>query len=150
MNHYSKGPISREQNRPEARRHPWSLVPTLIFYMRSSTVDPARQRDWTARLRSGDTAVFELIYRAYHLVLWKYAYQFVHSRDAAQDIVQDVFVDLWDRRETLEIRKTLEAYLFIAVRNRAMDVVRHETRIAQAAESGEIGSMAGVGEASPG
>lgn len=93
-------------------------------------------------------AAFEAMYRAYHVPLWKYAYQFVHSRDAAQDVVQDVFVDLWERRTSLAIYRGLEAYLFVAVRNRAMDTVRRETRITEAEQGGDIAAMAGIGEAS--
>ncbi len=67
-------------------------------------------------LRKGDQQAFEAIYRKY----WKKLYTFARNRlrfeDAAEEIVQDVFTSLWLKRETLVIRKSLQSYLYSAVR----------------------------------
>lgn len=48
------------------------------------------------------------------------------SRDTAQDIVQDVFIALWTRAETLNIQGDVRSYLWAATRNHARMVLRHE------------------------
>jgi RNA polymerase sigma-70 factor (ECF subfamily) len=63
----------------------------------------------------------------------------VASSDLAQDVVQDVFVRLWDIRHALQIRGSVAGYLYRAVRNRARDLNAHEQaqhRLASHAYSG--------------
>jgi RNA polymerase sigma-70 factor (ECF subfamily) len=48
----------------------------------------------------------------------------IESSDAAEDIVQDVFIWLWEHRETLEVRGTLRSYLYGSVRNHTLTALR--------------------------
>lgn len=57
--------------------------------------------------------------------LCKYAFRYVRSREAAEDIVQEVFVHLWERGDELQLRDPLP-YLYRAVHNRALSYLRHE------------------------
>jgi RNA polymerase sigma-70 factor (ECF subfamily) len=77
------------------------------------------------RIRDGDLEAFELLYRTYFVSLWEFAYRYLHDTDAAQDVVQDVLVALWDRREALTGHERIPPYLYAAVRYRALDAVRH-------------------------
>jgi len=83
------------------------------------------------RIRAGDSAAFDTIYTDYFERLWRFAYQSVHSRDVAIDVVQDVFTDVWVRRASWE-PTSVSAYLFRAVRNRLVSRRRHETTVASA------------------
>lgn len=48
----------------------------------------------------------------------------VHDRKASEDIVQDVFLALWERREEVDFDRPLLPLLFVAVKNRAIDLLR--------------------------
>jgi RNA polymerase sigma-70 factor, ECF subfamily len=78
------------------------------------------------RLRAGDLAAFEELYMTTFAGLWRFANAQVHSREVAEEIVHDVFTTVWLRREALDIRGSIEGYLYGAVRRRAMQVYRHE------------------------
>lgn len=67
-----------------------------------------------------DEEAFEAIYREYWLRLYDFALAKVHDPDVAEEIVQDLFVNLWEKRKGL-IVSNLSGYLFVAVRNRVMD-----------------------------
>jgi RNA polymerase sigma-70 factor (ECF subfamily) len=78
------------------------------------------------RLRLDDAqALNELLHR-YGAWLIGVADVIVKSADLAQDIVQDVFIWLWNTRDRLEIRGNVAAYLYRAVRNRATNAQAHE------------------------
>ncbi len=77
-----------------------------------------------ARLRAGDVAAFESIYRFYHPVLCGFVYGYVGTREEAEEVAQDVLCALWDRREQLVVRTTLAAYVYGAARYRALDALK--------------------------
>lgn len=63
---------------------------------------------------------FEALYRRYWRPLYDYARAKTGDGDAAEELVQALFVTLWEKRETLQIGN-LQAYLFTALRNRIID-----------------------------
>lgn len=83
--------------------------------------------DVVARIRAGDDAAFESVFRAYYEALCAFCYRYVKSSERAEDLVQDVFGALWTARASLEIRTSLRAYLYAAVRNRALNLRKHDT-----------------------
>jgi RNA polymerase sigma-70 factor (ECF subfamily) len=87
---------------------------------------PAANRELVERLRAGDQAAFEAIFRAHYASLADYAKGLVHSRDAAEDVVQEVFVALWTHRDRLATPDNLVAYLYRSVRNRGLNFLRHQ------------------------
>lgn len=79
-----------------------------------------RDRDLVLRIQSGDDDAFEQLFRMYADVLCSFAADHVGDR-VAEDIVQSVFCDLWDRREEWTPPTNVKAYLYRAVRNTALD-----------------------------
>lgn len=77
-----------------------------------------------------DTAALTEAYRAFRAPLVRYAHRFTGDADAARDVVQDVFVKLWERRETLAIETSLQALLYTMTRNRALNDHRRRAHIA--------------------
>ncbi|MDD4645629.1 MAG: RNA polymerase sigma-70 factor [Bacteroidales bacterium] len=73
----------------------------------------------------GDLADFEKLFKANYSQLCSYAHLFLNDRDAAEDVVQDVFFKLWKNRDELSVNTTLKSYLFRAVRNGCMNVIEH-------------------------
>jgi RNA polymerase sigma-70 factor (ECF subfamily) len=72
------------------------------------------------RLGSDDPQAFEDIYRRYWKRLYDFAYSKTRDADASEEIVQELFVTLWERRHSLQV-KNLQSYLFTSVRNRVID-----------------------------
>jgi len=68
------------------------------------------------RLRDGDAAAYTELFDHYQPVLFVYARKVVKDRDEAADIVQEVFISVWDKRETVEFSSSVLAYLCSAVR----------------------------------
>lgn len=69
---------------------------------------------------------FQEIYHQHFNGLANYAYSVLKDKDAAKDVVQDVFLDLWNKRETLSIKTSLEAYLVRAVKFKSIDFIRKD------------------------
>lgn len=97
--------------------------------LRLSSADDSAERNTeefglVARVRDSDTVAFELLFARYFRVLHAFANAYVHSQDAAEDIVQDVFARLWDDRARWQVRTNVKAYLFTAVRNQALNTLR--------------------------
>lgn len=68
---------------------------------------------------------YKAIFRKYHANLLFYATRMVGEEEAA-DVVQDVFVALWNQRETMEIGEQIRAFLYRAVYTRALNVIKHK------------------------
>ena len=81
-----------------------------------------------ARIRAGDTHAFEQLFRRYAEPLYDCAYGYVGSRDAAQEVVQQLFVTLWERRRIWQVSGTVATYLYRAVRNGSLNALRSNRR----------------------
>ena len=77
------------------------------------------------RIRAGDSDAFDALFRANYAGLVGTAERMLGRRDVAEEIVQDVMLELWRRRETLVVDDSLRGYLFRATRNRALNHLRH-------------------------
>ena len=82
-------------------------------------------RELLARLRDGDERAFDAIFRAWYAPLVRMAEGMLRQRAVAEEVVQDVMLELWRRRETLSPDGSPQAYLFQATRNRALNHLRH-------------------------
>ena len=78
------------------------------------------------RIRAGDESACEALYRAYRGPLWRFAYSYVHSPEVAEELVQDVFLALWRNRSEAGARGCIRTWLYAAVRNQALNHLRHE------------------------
>jgi RNA polymerase sigma-70 factor, ECF subfamily len=76
------------------------------------------------RLRAGDESAFDVVFRTHYSSLVGLAESLLKSREQAEDISQDVMLELWRRREALVLTDSLRSYLLRAVRNRAFNELR--------------------------
>lgn len=72
-------------------------------------------KDLLINLRSGNAVAFDEIYKRYWKSLYGEAYKRLKNKNDSFDVVQNVFVDIWAKRDTLKIQQ-LKAYLFQATR----------------------------------
>jgi RNA polymerase sigma-70 factor (ECF subfamily) len=77
------------------------------------------------KIRKGDEQAFEQLFREYYSDLCSFAHQFTKCNERAKDIVQEVFVTVWKRRQNWNIHRSVKAYLFKAVRNSAINQINH-------------------------
>ncbi|MEA2766474.1 MAG: hypothetical protein QOK07_2878 [Gemmatimonadaceae bacterium] len=89
------------------------------------------ERDLQQRIRSGDESAFDAIFRAHYPRLVKMAEWVVGERAAAEEIAQEVMLELWRRRESLQVEQSFGAYLIRSTRNRALNHVRHQKIVAR-------------------
>jgi len=80
--------------------------------------------EWLARIRAGEVLAFERVFFVHAAPLRRFTRAMVRSEASAEDIVQEVFAHLWERRETVEVKTTLRSYLYAAARGRALMMLR--------------------------
>ena len=113
-----------------------------------SVAVPTEEWNLVARIRGSDEKAFESLYLAHHDELWRFAYNYVRSRDIAEELVQDVFLAVWGSRETWDVHTRVRAWLFASVRHLALNHLRHERivarmiGVAQAASGGDAATEA--------
>ncbi|HWZ59622.1 MAG TPA: sigma-70 family RNA polymerase sigma factor [Gemmatimonadaceae bacterium] len=97
-----------------------------------------------ARTRAGDTAAFETLFHTYYAPLCQLVDSYVRSSGTAEEIVQSLFLRLWEQRATWTVRDTVRVYLYGAARRRALDFLKHE-RVVQRFERAAAGDLIGRG-----
>ena len=86
----------------------------------------AGERALQERIRGGDEAAFDTVFRDNYAHLVRMAESLVRERALAEEIAQDVMLELWRRRETIEVEQSFRAYLLRSTRNRALNHIRHQ------------------------
>lgn len=69
---------------------------------------------------------FETIYLNYFSRMKYFAQVYISSEADAENIVQDVFTELWERKDMIDSYTNLVAYLFTSVRNKCLNYLRHQ------------------------
>jgi RNA polymerase sigma-70 factor (family 1) len=86
---------------------------------------------WAEEIQAGNARAFSLLFDTYYIPLCQYAYRFSNGNtEATEDIVQEVFTRIWERRTTWIPKITVKAYLYRSVHNQAISNLRkakHET-----------------------
>jgi len=77
-------------------------------------------------LKEGDRPAYIEIYTRYNSLLYLYAYKKLRNTEEAKDVVQDVFIQLWNRHQQLSFDTSLAGYLYQSVRNRALNIFAHQ------------------------
>lgn len=70
-----------------------------------------------AKLKAGDERAFQQLFEKHHKDIFRYAYSLIKSREHAQEIVQDVFIKVWVKRETLKPNLSFKSFLFTIAKN---------------------------------
>lgn len=71
-----------------------------------------------------DEAALQKLFDAYYSSLCRFASGYLSDADAAEDIVQQVFINLWNHREEIQPDKQIKSYLFTSVKNRCLNHIR--------------------------
>jgi len=86
------------------------------------------EQDLLQKIAEGDDRAFAEMFRAYYEPLSKYIFTLVGSVQMCEEIVQDVFVKIWENRSALPKMDKFTSYLFILTRNYTIDGIRRDVR----------------------
>tara|TARA_Y100001972_G_scaffold129294_1_gene196268 strand:+ start:2555 stop:3145 length:591 start_codon:yes stop_codon:yes gene_type:complete len=75
-------------------------------------------------LKRGDNEAFKRIYELFWESLYAIGYNRLQSAKDVEDIIQELFVDLWNKRDTIQIKESLRTYLFTAMKYKVIDHLR--------------------------
>lgn len=79
------------------------------------------------RVRKGDRIAFNELYRQYYLSLRSYA-ELLLDEEESEDVVQDVFLNVWLRKEGLDDSQSLQGYLLRSVYNSSLNILKKKGR----------------------
>ena len=82
------------------------------------------QINWE-QIRLGNKPAFEQVFRSYYSLLCRYAKSLLNDLDEAEEVVQNTFYIIWNKRESLEIKTSVKAYLYKAVHNDCLNKLKH-------------------------
>ena len=77
-------------------------------------------------LKRGKKKAFKKVFAIYYPRLEKYACYFISNLQEAEDIVQDVFVQVWENRDSIKTDSNFDSWLFTLVRNRCLNVLKKQ------------------------
>ncbi|MES2828063.1 MAG: RNA polymerase sigma-70 factor [Bacteroidota bacterium] len=86
-------------------------------------------------LREANSYSYTEIFERYNRLLLRHAFRLLSNDDEAYDVVQDVFLQLWHKKEEINIKSSLSAYLFTAVKNRIFKLFAHKEVVIRYAAS---------------
>ena len=76
----------------------------------------------TSLLNESDHQAYTIIYDRYKFLLYAHAYKKLQDREEARDVVQEVFVTLWNKRAGIDAQSNLAGYLYTALRNTILNI----------------------------
>lgn len=79
-------------------------------------------------IRNKDKKVFEAFYKKYYRQLFTLAFRYVGQTEAAEEIVHDLFINIWNKADQLNIRYAMKSYLFRAIVNAALNFLKKEKK----------------------
>lgn len=96
-----------------------SLIECQNVVVEYSNIDPV------SSIKNGNEAAFEKVFKTYFRNLHAFAYTFMKDDIIAEEIVQNVFFRIWEKKEQLQIDDSLKAYLYRSVHNESLNHLKH-------------------------
>ncbi|MGE0090069.1 MAG: RNA polymerase sigma-70 factor [Bacteroidales bacterium] len=75
-------------------------------------------------IKNGNLKIFEQLFRLYYKQLCSFANKYLQSYDSAEEVVQDIFYQIWKKRNEINIKTSLKSYLFTSVKNNCLQQLR--------------------------
>jgi RNA polymerase sigma-70 factor (family 1) len=82
-----------------------------------------KQEHLIKQLREGHERAYEALFKTYYTELVIHANKYLHDIESAKEIVQDLFVNIYEKRYNLDINSSLKSYLYKSVQNRCINVI---------------------------
>jgi len=92
---------------------------------KSFPLDNTSEKLWESVL-SGDVSSFKELFNLYYEDLVSYAHRYTQQLVVSEEIVQEVFISIWERRNEVNISTSIKAYLYRAVKNRTISYLKNQ------------------------
>ncbi|MCF6365892.1 MAG: RNA polymerase sigma-70 factor [Bacteroidales bacterium] len=69
---------------------------------------------------------FEIIFKKYYSELCRFALKYTNRNEDAEEVVQDVFYKIWEKRFSVKVKVSVKSYLYISVRNKCLQNINHK------------------------
>jgi len=87
-----------------------------------------------AQLAKGDQKSYQKLFYQFYADLCRFCNRYVRNEEIAEEIVQDVFIYVWEKREVINISVSIKSYLYTAVRNKSINYIKLQLPKDQAKE----------------
>jgi len=77
-------------------------------------------------IKEGKMSSYDKLFMTYYQPLCRFSLSFVKDENAAEDLVQDLFVHLWNNRAVMDITNSVKAFLYTSVRNRSLNYIKSQ------------------------
>lgn len=88
-------------------------------------------KDLIADFNRGTRKAFDILFDRYYERLQVFCLKTIRNKEDARDILQEIFTNLFRKREDFDNLNNIEAFLFVAARNRCFDYLRHRKRLSE-------------------
>lgn len=85
--------------------------------------------DLVYHLKNDDHLAFTEVFNRYSPLLYAHAFNKLRSESDARDVVQEMLMKVWDKRESIELGNNLAGYLFVALRNSIFNLIKHKSLV---------------------
>ena len=85
-------------------------------------------RELLQQIAAGDQTAFRLIYSGLYRRLYQFALSLVKTRESAEEIVEDVFVRIWQQRDKITAIQNLQVYLYTATKNSSLNYLSRQAK----------------------
>jgi RNA polymerase sigma-70 factor (family 1) len=82
-------------------------------------------------IKAGNMLAFDILYKKYSKRLYKFAFSILKSDEESENIIQDVFLNLWENRQSVVKDSSVKYYVFSIVHNSAISLIRKKARTTQ-------------------
>ncbi len=78
------------------------------------------------KIKAGNIKAFEHVFRKYYSMLCNYAFKYLRDMDTCEEVVQDLFFTVWDKRDEIKIQTSVKSYLYRSVYNNSINYLKHK------------------------
>jgi len=91
-------------------------------------MDSNGDKDLVFRLHDDDIGAFDMLYQKYHQAIYRNIFKLTKDDDIARDILQDIFVALWEKRAEINADQSVSGWLFVLSFNKSISHLRKKVR----------------------
>ena len=96
----------------------------LVFLERMRGNDIHIEKIWMENIRRNDYISYRYLFDRYYTPLCQYVYGLLMNQDDAEDVVQELFLNLWKNRDKIEVRENVSGYLYRAAKHLTLNLLR--------------------------